>query len=300
MIANSIINLQKIIIQMTNMNLKKKIILGTAQFTNNYGISNNESKISASKLFMFAKKNIGYIDISNKYFKSNNVPNYIKKNKLKKCIKINFSEKKDFIKQINAQIKNFNNIYCVLIHNPNDLYNKKIKNIIDYLLFLKKIKKIKKVGSSIYTVSDFKQTLKVFDNKPDIIQLPINIIDRTFLNKKIVSIIIKNKIEIHARSIFLQGLLLINKNNRNSYFTKWNYLFKEWDKIQSIQKKIVCCIKFIKNIDFVKFIVVGFINKEQLSTFFNCLKKNANIHKLIKFKSNDQKLINPTLWKIQK
>ena len=98
MIANSIINLQKIIIQMTNMNLKKKIILGTAQFTNNYGISNNESKISASKLFMFAKKNIGYIDISNKYFKSNNVPNYIKKNKLKKCIKINFSEKKDFIK----------------------------------------------------------------------------------------------------------------------------------------------------------------------------------------------------------
>jgi aryl-alcohol dehydrogenase-like predicted oxidoreductase len=285
---------------MTNMNLKKKIILGTAQFSNDYGISNNGKKINTSKLFKFAKKNMQYIDISNKYFKSNKVPNYIKKNKLKKCIKINFLEKKNFIKEINAQIKNFNNIYCVLIHNPNDLYNKKIKNIINYLLFLKKSKKIKKIGSSIYTVSDFEQTLKVFDNRPDIIQLPISIIDRTFLNKKIVSVIKKNKIEIHARSIFLQGLLLINKNNRNSYFAKWNYLFKKWDKMQSIQKKITCCIKFIKNIDFVKFIVVGFINKEQLSLFFNCLNQNVNINKLMKFKSNDKKLINPTEWKLQK
>ena len=56
----------------------------------------------------------------------------------------------------------------------------------------------------------------------------------------------------------------------------------------------------MKNVDFVKFIVVGSIKKQQLSLFFKCFNNSANIKKLIKFKSNDQKLINPTLWKIQK
>jgi diketogulonate reductase-like aldo/keto reductase len=280
------------------MSLKKKIILGTAQFSGNYGISNNGEKVNSSKLLSFAKKKIKYLDISNKYFKNNDVPNFIKKNKFKKCLKITFSNKKNFIKEVDSQIKDYNNIYCLLIHNSRDLYDKKIRNIIDYLIFLKEKKIIKKIGASIYTVSDFKQTLKVFDNKPDVIQLPINIIDRTFLNKKIISIIRSNKIEIHARSIFLQGLLLINKNNRNSYFDKWKYLFKEWDKIQSVKKKVTYCTKFLKRLDFVKFVVVGFINKQQLHLFLKCLKHNVYIKKFKDFKSNDQRLINPTQWKI--
>ena len=281
------------------MSFKKKIILGTAQFSGNYGISNNGEKVNSSKLLSFAKEKIKYVDISNKYFKHNNVPNFIKKNKFKKCLKITFSNNTNFIKEIDSQIKDYNNIYCLLIHNPCVLYDKKIKNIIEYLIFLKGKKIIKKIGASIYAISDFKQALKVFDNKPDIIQLPINIVDRTFLNKKIISIIRRNKIEIHARSIFLQGLLLINKNNRNSYFDKWKYLFKEWDKIQSIEKKITYCINFLKTLDFVKFVVVGFINKQQLHLFFKCLKHNVYIKKFKDFKSNDKSLINPTQWKIQ-
>jgi aryl-alcohol dehydrogenase-like predicted oxidoreductase len=282
------------------MYLKKKIIIGTAQFSGNYGISNKVKKNINSKLFKFAKKKIKYIDISSKYFKFNKVPLYLKKNHLKKCIKINFNGKKDFIKEIDSQIKNFNNIYCVLIHNPKDLYKIEIKDIINYLIILKKKNKIKKIGSSIYTIDDFKQTLKVFNNRPDIIQLPINIIDRTFLNKKITSVIKKNKIEIHARSIFLQGLLLMNKNDRNPLFYKWNNLFKKWDKIKNIEKKIIYSLEFIKNIDFIKFIVVGFVNIEQLSLFFRCINQNTSINKFKNFKSTDQKLINPTKWKIQK
>ena len=45
--------------------------------------------------------------------------------------------------------------------------------------------------------------------KPDVLQCPFNVIDRRLNNKNIINLLKKNEIKIHARSIFLQGLLLI-------------------------------------------------------------------------------------------
>ena len=66
-------------------------------------------------------------------------------------------------------------------------------------------KKIKFIGVSLSNFRTFKSCLKY---NFDIIQVPLNVFDQRILNKKIINIIKRKNIAIHARSIFLQGSLL--------------------------------------------------------------------------------------------
>ena len=100
-------------------------------------------------------------------------------------------------------------IYGYLAHNPNDLLSSKGKIIIKTLIQLKKQKLVKKIGVSVYEVKELKKILKVF--KPDIVQLPINILNQSFLKNDFLKKIKELGIEIQVRSIFLQGMLLENK-----------------------------------------------------------------------------------------
>ena len=60
--------------------------------------------------------------------------------------------------------------------------------------------------------------------KIDIVQLPINIIDRRFVKSAWLRRLKKNNVEIHARSVFLQGLLLSKSLKTIKYFKKWQKL----------------------------------------------------------------------------
>ena len=51
------------------------------------------------------------------------------------------------------------------------------------------------------------------------IQLPLNLFDERFLNSGWIGKLKKNNVEIHIRSIFLQGLIL--KKELPSYFNNW-------------------------------------------------------------------------------
>ena len=96
-------------------------------------------------------------------------------------------------------------INTLLFHDRTQIFEKNIKKIIDYIIELKKKKTIQKFGFSIYNQSELNKILKYSDI--DIIQLPGNIFDQRFLNKKKLKDL-KKKIEIQVRSVFLQGITL--------------------------------------------------------------------------------------------
>ena len=64
---------------------------------------------------------------------------------------------------------------------------------------------LKKLGVSVYSEKEINNIIKL-KNFPNIIQLPLNIIDTNLLNSKILERIKNKNIEIHARSVFFQGL----------------------------------------------------------------------------------------------
>lgn len=278
----------------------KKIIIGSAQFGKAYGISNLK-KISLAKdikkiIKICEKKKINTIDISEQYYDFKIKNKLIKKFK-NKIYKVTGSSREDYKTKINKILNNDSNIYCIMFHNPKILKKKYLKELIQSLIEYKKKGKIQNIGISLYDKEEFWLCLKIFKKNIDIIQLPINILDRRFLDNKILKNIKKYKIEIHARSIFLQGLLLMNK--RPSYFDAWEDLFYEWDRI-SPKKKLTACLNFVKRLKVIDKIILGFLSHKELNQILNVFNKKANYDKFKNFFSNDLDLINPNKWKTNK
>ena len=96
------------------------------------------------------------------------------------------------------------------------------------------------------------------------IQIPLNILDRRINLKKISKIAKKEKIELHVRSIFLQGILLKEKCQIPSYFNKWSKILSKWNKwcLDNKLSKLQACINFIFNNEIADKIIIGIRNSK--------------------------------------
>ena len=160
---------------------------------------------------------------------------------------------------------------------------------------MKKFGYVKKVGVSIYDLKKLKKIISLYNI--DMVQVPINIFDRRFLDKQLINLITKKKIELNARSIFLQGILLKSRKNLNKKFLDLdNKTFKNWYSwiAEKNISQLDACISFIKSIKTVSNIIIGINNLEQLKMIFKSLKKNKKIPKNIFSKKN--KLIDIRKW----
>tara|TARA_B100001057_G_scaffold470994_1_gene532895 strand:+ start:188 stop:1030 length:843 start_codon:yes stop_codon:yes gene_type:complete len=263
--------------------MESKIILGTANFQKKYGLAKKKIKSinEIKKIAKFANKN--------NLFEFDNALSYSAENTLKyfpqKKIKVNTKiPALDFNKNIREsiflmiekslkklKIKNFESI---LLHQPSQLFERKGKEIIKSLEELKKYKLTKKIGYSVYSPVELKNLIKI--HKPDLVQIPISIADKRFKKnflKKLKSL----NIELHGRSIFLQGLLTTNEDKRPKYFPAWKKELIKWDNY--IKKKnlnpIKVCIDFVNSKKEIDKFIVGFNSSQQLKEITNNLKKKS-------------------------
>jgi aryl-alcohol dehydrogenase-like predicted oxidoreductase len=283
-----------------------QFIIGTAQFSGKYGLNPLKKKtIKVSylnKVYYFAKKNkINILDTAQSY---EGVEKIIGKSKLSNLnIITKFQIKKNstinsLYLDLKKSLKNLNKkkIYALLLHNPWNITKKEI-NILK--IFFKKIKKdklVKKIGISIYYKKDLYKIYKYLEL--DIVQLPLNILNRRLYNDKTIDFLKKKKIEIHVRSVFLKGLLTSNK--KCTQFSKWKKLFVMWEKItlKKIYLKIYYAIKFIQNLSGLTNFIIGFDNLYQFKLIMKSLKKKNELpYELKNFFSKDNKLTDPRKWK---
>jgi len=278
------------------MSWTRKIILGTANFKKNYGIFNN--KLSENKINSFLnhakKRKVRFLDTARDY--------QIKEHKLFKDFQL--------YKKINLEDNLFNdenldtklNIYLfnsklpkkcygVTIRKPYKLLNPQGREVMKYLLRLKNNRKINKIGISIYDTKNLNNIIGKF--KIDYIQLSYNILNLNIFKE--TKKIIKNKnIEIHFRSIFLQGLLLKNKEQLPKELKK---LKKYWKKIEKVintsgLSKIAFCLNHALSANPDK-IILGANSIKQLDEILDINFKHI---KLEDFKIKEKYLIDPIYW----
>ena len=182
-------------------------------------------------------------------------------------------------------------LYGLLIHNLDDLNN---KNRNDYLNTLKKLKQnkiVRKIGVSLYDAQDLKKIIKYWI--PDIIQIPYSVLDRRLNDRSVIKLIKDNKIEVHARSIFLQGLL--TKKIKKKKFKKWSNILDNWflwckkNKLEPFQAAYL----YVKKNVYIKKIIIGVDDIKQIQSIIEIKKK---ITKFPNLKCNDEKLLNPFNW----
>ena len=203
-----------------------KLSIGTAQFGFNYGICNKKGIVhinEVKKIIKFCKLNkINSIDTAQGYGKSQKILGSLSLKNFQITTKISKFNKK-IENNINLEVDKIlkelktKKIYALLVHDVSQLKGIFGSTLFNTLLKLKE-KKINKLGVSVYTRKELEFVIKNY--KIDIVNLPISVANQEFCKKGYLSKIKRNKIEIHARSVFLQGLLLTNQHNLPKKFKK--------------------------------------------------------------------------------
>jgi aryl-alcohol dehydrogenase-like predicted oxidoreductase len=67
------------------------------------------------------------------------------------------------------------------------------------------------IGVSVFDPAALEAILAIF--VPDLVQVPLNLLDQRFLSSGLIAALAANAIEIHVRSVLLQGLLLADPQN---------------------------------------------------------------------------------------
>ena len=124
--------------------------------------------------------------------------------------------------------------------------------------------------------------------------LDSRLIDNGLLNK-----IYSKGIEIHTRSVFLQGLLLMDLDKRPKYFERWNSLWKFWHEWLADNKlsPLEASIRYMISKPEISRVLVGVDNKNQLQNIINAV--DGNLPAIPdELSTNDPDLLNPGNWKV--
>ena len=184
------------------------------------------------------------------------------------------------------------------IYNAYDLKTEYGLTLLKMMIDLKNKGFIKKIGVSIYDDKELKIAFSKFN--PELVQFPLNIFDQRMLKSRWLKILRKKKILLQSRSVFLQGALLKNKFELNKLNFNKKFISKKKDLDKFCQKKKIssafACVNFIKNLNLVNLITVGFENETELKDILRYIKRKDQI-KFDKFAITEKKLIDPRLWK---
>ncbi len=286
-----------------------KFALGTAQLGQIYGLKKRKKIYNLSeskKIFSFIRSNIDRIDLidtAQLYGSSEEIIGRLQTNDLKIITKIKLKYSKlnirnQIFNKVEKSLSNLkkNFIHGLLIHNPSILLNNIGDEIYEALYELKEKKLVKKVGLSIYDSSDLEFFLKNF--KYDIIQGPLNIVDQRLKMQGWLKEFKKNKIEFHARSIFLQGLLLLKKKERKNFYIHNKVFWESWDNYLLVNKTkpIDLCLNFILNEKNIDRIIIGVNSIDELKYILQF--KKSKLSQNINFNVN-KNLIDPRKWHLQ-
>jgi aryl-alcohol dehydrogenase-like predicted oxidoreductase len=283
------------------------LALGTAQFGFDYGIANQGGRVSHDEvkaIIALAKSGgIDVIDTAIAYGESETSLGAIGVDSFKVITKLpaipdEVTEVSCWVKdQIQASLKRLNvkSIYGVLLHRSQQLTDIKGTELSKVLKQLKVDGVVQKIGVSIYSPNELQSIMTVCEI--DIVQAPFNILDQRLLTSGWLKKLHGLGVEVHTRSAFLQGLLLMPKASIPQKFMRWMSIFDQWhdwlkeNDISAIQ----ACIGFVQNFTQITKVVVGVETAFQLDELIMAAKHKKNVV-WPRISCSDENLINPSNW----
>ncbi len=283
-----------------------RLALGTVQLGLTYGI-NNTSGVPANeeikKIFSVAgAAGINVIDTAIAYGDAEQKIGLYSDGKFKIITKLPAFPEREYSSAwladtIDESLKRLQTarLHGLLLHRPSQLRGKEGEKLLKDLQQLKLEGKVDNIGISIYEPSELDRIENI--DEIDIVQAPFNILDRRLFETGWLSKLAKAGIEVHARSVFLQGLLLVEPSKRLPKFDPWNSLLSKYDHWLQISglTPLQACLRFVLAFKEISNVVVGIDNASHLSEIITASKGDIPIMP-DDIRSNDVKLINPLSW----
>lgn len=284
-----------------------KLALGSAQFGMHYGISNTSGIVPTEHIHQILEcarcNNINLIDTAIDYGDSESRLGALLDNRFRVVTKLPFcpEDTKDILQWTFLQVEKskkrlgVESLYGLLLHRPEQLLGKLGSKLWNAMNEIKMQGHVKKIGISIYDPLELAAIVPKFSL--DIVQSPFNVFDTRLHSSGWLEKLHQNSTEIHVRSIFLQGLLLMQKNEIPEIFTPWKKSFQAWhDWLASNSlSPLAGCINFIDTFHQIDQIIVGIETRDQLLEIINASNTESPLS-WPDLSVNNSALINPANW----
>lgn len=288
-----------------------KLGLGTVQFGVNYGISNPDGQTAGEEvtdILAVAQQNgIRVIDTAALYGSSEEVlGNALPTGNQFKLVTKTVRFDTDTITSADASLLEqafvrslqklrCSSVYGLMIHNVADVLAHGGGRLMDRLAALKQRELVTKIGVSVYTAEQIEMVLERFEI--DLIQLPINVFDQRLLQGGQLAKLKAAGVEIHARSAFLQGLLLMEPSTLSSHFDTVKLHLRRYQEyfIQRGVTPVQAALGFVAGLDEIDVVICGVNNHQQLEELCTAATPLPAVD-FHDFAINDDLILNPSKW----
>lgn len=292
---------------MSNLPPENRLALGTVQFGLPYGLANQTGKVSRPEckamLQLASDSGIDTLDTAIAYGDSETCLGGVGTQGFKVVTKLpavphSCTDVSAWVvQQINASLSRLRvtEVYGVLLHRSDQLLGSNGAELYQALLDLKNNGLVQKIGVSIYSPSELDALIPYY--RFDLVQAPFNLVDQNFYSSGWLQRLKDIDVEIHTRSAFLQGLLLMPQVNIPSKFSPWDHLWKAWHSwltayaISPVQASLAFPLSFPE----IDRVVIGADSVTQLSQIISSTEWTTNIL-LPNLQCRDEILINPAKW----
>ncbi|HHQ4555836.1 TPA: aldo/keto reductase, partial [Aeromonas veronii] len=155
-----------------------------------------------------------------------------------------------------------------------------------------------KLGVSVYSPEELGAWIAA-GYPLELVQLPANLLDQRFLRTGWLDKLVEMGCEIHVRSLFLQGLLLMQPAQRPDYFYRFSAKLEQFDNWQPSLSPLGKALSIMTALPQVNRFVIGVCHKQELAAIVAASHAldQCNEAEIAPLASIEQDLINPALWR---
>jgi aryl-alcohol dehydrogenase-like predicted oxidoreductase len=284
-----------------------RIVLGGAQLGLPYGILNGGETLSREEVARILDTAAGHgidsIDTAIAYGQSEQIIGETSQNRFKIISKLpplplDVSNVFEWVlAQVEASLSRLKctSLDALLLHRPQDLTEAHGAELFAAISSLKIEKTIQRFGVSIYTPDELNGIIGTFDI--DVVQAPLNVFDRRILG--VIDQLSALNIEVHVRSVFLQGVLIAKPEDRPQRFNQWSEhfaMFDEWVN-SSGMSAMACCLGFALQQPGIAKLVIGTTSATSLAEIMTSIP-NSHLEVPAHLQSSIEQLIDPRVWSV--
>jgi aryl-alcohol dehydrogenase-like predicted oxidoreductase len=186
-------------------------------------------------------------------------------------------------------------LYALLLHQPAQLLERRGADLYRALEGIKAAGLAQRIGVSIYDPSELDDLVPNF--ALDIVQAPFNVVDARLLDSGWLARLADAGIEVHARSVFLQGLLLMPADARPAKFARWNSLLADYDDWVERERTTPpqACLRYVLGFPEIARVIIGVETVNQLGELIDAAA-GGSVDAPSHLKCVDADLVNPARW----
>ncbi len=287
-----------------------QLCLGSVQFGLPYGITNDSGQVPESEvrriLSLASQAGLQFLDTAQGYGSSEEVlgrcwPLAAPRRLISKLPAQNDPKAWELSFQASLRRLATSSLDAFLLHSPSDLTGSNGDELLAWMESLRSRGLTKRIGVSIYDASEL-DALPL--DRLQLVQLPLSLYDQRLLNDGTVDHLCRSGLQIHARSIFLQGLILKDSDTwplfLSTPFKEHHRKFK--DSLHQYELTLMqAALGFARSCESLEAVLVGVLSVKEMREVLQAWQKPSPLEfgSLVDWAWDNPADLDPRFWPIR-